>query len=143
MRRQNKVIILINCIVPLLLGALIYYFLSPDVLFVQFLNGIIGKRVCLTPIAANTFVLQFVRFYFLDMLWSYALVFALYVILDDNTAKLKKIILIAFLFSTFMELLQLLPYVEGTFDFVDILLEFVSEVFAVFIIKRLMRRHQQ
>ena len=141
MRRHNKVLILLNFTVPLFVGAIIYYFLSPDVIFVKVIDEIIGERVNFTSLLENNFVVKFVRFYLLDMLWGYALVFALYFILGDNTAKLKRIFFIAFVFSTSMEILQLTPLAEGTFDFADILFEFLSEVFAVFIIKILMRRH--
>lgn len=35
-----------------------------------------------------------------------------------------------------MEILQLTPFVEGTFDVLDIIVEFLAEVVAVFIIKK-------
>ena len=69
------------------------------------------------------------------MLWGYALVFTLYFILSNNTANLKKIFFIAFVFSTSMEILQLTSFATGTFDFLDILFEFLAEIFAVLVIK--------
>lgn len=120
--------------VPLLAGVMIYYFLSADVIFVMAIGKLTGGAGRFSSIIDKNCVLQFVRFYFLDMLWGYALVFALYFILDD-AEKSKRIFLMAFVFSVLMEILQLTPFAEGTFDFLDILLEFVSEVFAIFIIK--------
>jgi hypothetical protein len=48
--------------------------------------------------------------------------------------------MIAFAFSSFMELLQLTPIVNGTFDVYDIMAELIAEVIAVFIIKLQLRR---
>ncbi len=75
----------------------------------------------------------------MDMLWAYALVFALGFLLDmDNkTAKLDlwKIFAITGIFSAITEFCQLLQGVQGTFDHWDILLEILAELLAVFIIK--------
>ena len=80
--------------------------------------------------------MQFVRNYFLDMMWGYALVYALYLFTGNDTAELMKILIIAFIFSAIMEVLQLTPFVRGTFDIFDIIVEFLAEVSAVFIIKK-------
>jgi hypothetical protein len=72
----------------------------------------------------------------LDMMWGYALVFALYFIMGNNAAGLTKLIMIASFFSTVMELLQLTPFVRGTFDVLDIIVEILAEATAVFIIKK-------
>ncbi|MBR5799981.1 MAG: hypothetical protein IKY23_07940 [Lachnospiraceae bacterium] len=74
------------------------------------------------------------RNYLPDMLWGYALVFALFQIVGNNAADTKKVMVISFLFSAFMELLQLSSSVKGTFDVLDIGAMLVAEVFAVFII---------
>ena len=43
--------------------------------------------------------------------------------------------MIAFIFSAIMELLQITPVVQGTFDIWDIMVELIAELVAVFIIK--------
>jgi hypothetical protein len=141
MKIDNRIIVILNITIPLVIGALIYYLLSPEVIFVKLIDGVIKGGTHFTVAVENNVLISFIRFYFLDMLWGYALVFALYFILDDNSAKLKKIFIVAFLFSAFIETIQLTPYVKGTFDCLDILFELLSEVIAVFIINILMRRH--
>lgn len=141
MKIDNRIIVILNITIPLVIGALIYYLLSPEVIFVKLIDGVIQGGTHFTGAVENNVLISFIRFYFLDMLWGYALVFALYFILDDNSAKLKKIFIVAFLFSAFIETIQLTPYVKGTFDCLDILFELLSEVIAVFIINILMRRH--
>ena len=47
-----------------------------------------------------------------------------------------RILIYVLVFSTFLELLQLLPTVPGTFDLLDMLVEGVAEILAVIIIKK-------
>ena len=44
MKRQKKLFLIFNFTVPLFVGAMIYYFLSPDVVFVKIIDELIGKR---------------------------------------------------------------------------------------------------
>ena len=81
---RNKVFLLANMIVPILTGAVIYYVTSPDVIFVRQLDTILGMRVHMYDISYHSTIVRFIRYYALDMLWGYALVFALYFILDNT-----------------------------------------------------------
>ena len=132
---RNKVFLLANMIVPILTGAVIYYVTSPDVIFVRQLDTILGMRVHMYDISYHSTIVRFIRYYALDMLWGYALVFALYFILDNNTASLFKIFVIAYVFSVIIEILQLTSFVKGTFDVFDLFVELIAEIAAVFIIK--------
>lgn len=146
MKRQKELFLIFNFTVPLLVGAMIYYFLSPDVVFVKIIDELIGKRpeflgaTYFNLLLKDYYVVKLARCYLLDGLWGYALVFALYYIFSNNTANLTKIFFMAFAFSTFLEILQLTSLAKGTFDFIDIGALFLAEIFAVFIIKILMRR---
>ena len=135
MECRNKVFLLANMIVPILTGAVIYYVTSPDVIFVRQLDTILGMRVHMYDISYHSTIVRFIRYYALDMLWGYALVFALYFILDNNTASLFKIFVIAYVFSVIIEILQLISFVKGTFDVFDLVVELIAEIAAVFIIK--------
>lgn len=135
MKRHNRLFVVMNIAIPLFVGAFIYYFLSTDVIFVRIIDKVINGGVHFNSLVENSYVVKFIRFYLLDMLWGYALVFTLYFILSNNTANLKKIFFIAFVFSTSMEILQLTSFATGTFDFLDILFEFLAEIFAVLVIK--------
>lgn len=70
------------------------------------------------------------------MLWAYALVIALFFVIGNNTVSVLKILSIAFSFTVILEILQITPIAEGTFDFYDIVVEFLAEVIAVLIIKK-------
>ena len=141
MDKRTYIMLGLNCFVSLLIGAFIYYFFSPEVIFVKKIEEIIGNGLHFELSFHDNRILKFIRFYVLDMLWAYALVFALKLIMGNNTANLKRIFLVAFMFSTTMEILQLTPLAEGTFDILDVICEFIAEVIAVFIIKKLQRRH--
>lgn len=138
-KHERNVIIAMNCLIPLLTGAVLYYLLSPDVLFVRQIDSIIGNGMHFDCSAADCGVFQFIRCYIPDMLWSHALVFSLYAILGNSTANLKRIFIMAFVFSVIMELLQLTPFAAGTFDWFDIVFEVLAEGFAVLIIKNILR----
>ena len=131
---QNKrVFMLSNILLPLLAGASLYIISSPNVIFLKYLklriviaSEFINPDIWFWPILWN---------YIPDMLWGYSLVFAVYMIIDNNAASMR-ILIYVLVFSTFLELLQLLPTVPGTFDLLDILVEGASEMLAVIIIKK-------
>ena len=66
----------------------------------------------------------------------YALVFSLMLVTGNKTAYVWKMFVIAGMFSTIMEVLQVTGCVKGTFDVMDIIVEIIAELMAVFIIKR-------
>ena len=70
-----------------------------------------------------------------DMLWAYALVFSLMLVTGNKTADVWKMFVIAGMFSTIMEVLQVTGCVKGTFDVMDIIVEIIAELMAVFLSK--------
>ena len=70
-----------------------------------------------------------------DMLWAYALVFSLMLVTGNKTADVWKMFVIAGMFSTIMEVLQVIGCVKGTFDVMDIIVEIIAELMAVFMQK--------
>ena len=122
-----------NILLPLLAGASLYIISSPNVIFLKYLklriviaSELMNPHIWFWPILRN---------YIPDMLWGYSLVFAVYMIIDNNAASMRMLIYVL-VFSIFLELLQLLPTVPGTFDLLDILVEGASEMLAVIIIKK-------
>ncbi len=132
-----KIVLLCNMICSILLGAFIYYIASPDVLFVSFVNRLLDIQPNAAGIKMGGVFFSTVRNFVPDFLWGYALVFALSFFIDNNAAGLKKILITALVFSAVMESLQLTVFVGGTFDVLDIAVEFLAEVIAVFIIKNI------
>lgn len=125
-----------NILVPIIIGAAIYYVISPNVIFVQQLDSLLAREIHVNTAYSNIPIIRFVRNYLLDMMWGYALVFALFLFTGNNAAEIRKIFIIAVIFSAVMEILQLTSFAKGTFDVFDIIVEFLAEVTAVFIIKK-------
>ena len=134
--KKGQFFVILNALLPILLGAAIYYFIFPEVVFVQKIDSLTGLHFHIQSLMVNNFLIRFLRNYLLDMMWGYALIFTLYFILGNNTAGLWRIFLIAVVFSAVMEILQLTPVAKGTFDICDMLVEFIAEAVAVFIIKK-------
>ena len=127
----------LHILIPIAFGGIIYYLISPDVIFVKIMDSLLKFNIHITEMNMDSLTLRFIRNYFLDMLWGYALVFSLFFINDNNTARIKGILVIAFGFSTIIEILQVTPIMKGTFDIYDIIVELLAEVIAVFIIKNI------
>ena len=72
-----NVMLVFNCLLALIIGALIYYFFSPEVIFVKKIDEIIKSGLHFELSHYDNWILKFIRFYVLDMLWAYALVFSL------------------------------------------------------------------
>lgn len=135
MKKYKIVFLMFNICLPILIGIVIYYVISQDVIFVQKIDALFGREVHAIKTNIDSVFLKYIRFYLLDILWGYSLVFALYFVTGNNTAELMKILKIAFVFSAIMEILQLTSIVKGTFDVIDIIMELLAEIIAVFIIK--------
>ena len=135
---MKRLFLIINVLIPLLIGALLYYVFSPDVIFVSFIDSFLGRMgIHINYIDyGGTVILRFVRNYLLDMIWAYTLVFAMSFILCNNAAEIMKMMIIIVCFTVVMEMLQCTNLVNGTFDILDIVVELLAEFIAVFIIKK-------
>lgn len=137
MNESTQKIMILNIVCPILIGAFLYYLISPDVFFVKVIDALISgvSKFHISPVKNIFFKL--IRNYFLDMLWGYALVFALFYILSNSAVKIGKIFWTAFIFSSAMEIIQITPFIQGTFDVFDIGVEFLAEAIAAFIIYKI------
>ena len=133
---NKRISFFMNIIFPLLFGAVFYLFTSPDVIFVEAVGSFWGRAQYIEHISIEEGILLMTRYYMLDVLWAYALVFALYFAIGNNAARVKMAFLIAICFSTFMEAIQLFQVIPGIFDPLDILVEALAEVLAALIIKK-------
>lgn len=133
---KKKITLVLNIVCPVIIGAFIYYLVSPDVIFVKKIDAIINGSINIHISPVDNVFLKLFRNYFLDMIWGYALVFALFYIIGNNAVKVGLIFWIAFIFSVALEIIQLTPFAQGTFDVFDIGVEFLAEIVAAFIIKK-------
>ncbi len=129
-----KLFYLLNIIVPIVIGGAFYYVSLPNVRFVRIIDHFL-PRVVLWKYHEELWIIKLFRNYALDMLWAYALVFAVYLVLGSNTA-LWKVLTGVFFFSVMMESLQVSPAIRGTFDVWDLVAEIFAEIIAVIIIKK-------
>lgn len=132
---MKKKYLLLNCIVPLFLGGILYYLYSPEVYFVKGLDYIIGMQRQTITRQEMTPVMRVIRYWGADMLWSYALLFSLHFITDNKTVSTEKLFCIAALFTCATEVAQCIPGSSGTYDVCDIVVEWTALVIAVIIIK--------
>ena len=132
---KKRIFILANIIIPLLVGTAYYLVTSPDVIFLEVVGSFWEMPEHFVHVNAEGKCLQLMRYYMLDALWAYALIFALCFVIGNNAARVKMPFLIAVCFSIFMEVAQLFPIIPGTFDTLDILVEALAEAVAAFIIK--------
>ncbi|MGN0407363.1 MAG: hypothetical protein ACI4EJ_03820 [Bacteroides sp.] len=137
---MKKKYMALNIIIPILAGALLYYMTAPDVEFVRALDAFLQIKKRMAPDMQDNCLITFVRNYVPDMLWAYALVFSVSYILGNNAADIWKTFLISAIFAAAMEMLQLTPFVKGTFDVFDMAAELAAQIFAVFIMNNMRKR---
>lgn len=120
---MKKSFFIFNVIVPLLIGAIIYYVFFPETIFVKCLDKLldISYHIPLKP--ENVFA-KGIRFYFLDFLWAYALMSFVVWLFGYE----RKIVIMIVLFEVLMELVQLFPGIKGTFDVCDIGIEIIANI---------------
>lgn len=133
--KKGKGFILINCILPLLIGLLIYIFFRTNTPIHRVINGLLNYNFE-APFADinNCLFIDLLRYYLVDGLWCYALVFALVACTSRLTIK-KTIAIgfIAFLSGAVFEVLQLKNIVNGTFDWADLCMYLIAATVAVWI----------
>lgn len=128
---KRIVFIFLNVLFPLIVGFSVYVFLKPDTYIYNFIH-----RIFLLPTYAPTEIFS-VCFYNwgCDFLWAYSLNNLLLISLN----QFKNTILISSLLTgfvgAFLEFLQLIGSLGGTFDFIDIISEFLAIIISGLIIK--------
>lgn len=125
--------LIINSIVPVLVGAFFYYIFCPDVVFVKKIDDIIHLNA---HCYLDNEIVAFSRNYLLDALWAYAFMNAIYFIMGDNIKGLIFCCCCTSILAVILEVLQLSQVLSGTFDIVDIIVELNSIGLATFLIKR-------
>ena len=120
-------ILILNIVLPLIIGSIFYILYSPDVFFVKWINSFISIPTFYNNSLNQNIVFKIFRNYILDMLWAYSLSAVLMLI----TNKKRISLVLAGGFAILMEFCQYINIFEGTFDFFDI----VCELIAIYITK--------
>ena len=127
--------IMLNVIVPLIMGMLMYLAVSQEVVFIKLINELLGYSSNGGMIRKSVVVTES-RYYLPDMLWGYSLIFALFFVCGKRQSTLPSIFILAGVFAAIMESLQLISAIPGSFDLMDIVVEIAACLLAVFIIKK-------
>lgn len=140
---KNRVFSAIQSAVALVAGLFIYLFLRSDTHIHSFLSAYsIPLLSNIKTLEANGVFFDFLKYYFADFLWGFALAAALCTIAPQFSKKhIIKSGLISFACGLVFEILQKFSVVGGTFDFADIFMYFASAaIFAVINITLILRR---
>lgn len=125
---KKYLFLIFNTVVPLTSGLAIYFFMKSG----TFINTFSGIDFHYIP---KTVLGLFIVNWFCDFLWAYALVFALYIVLSPFKSKLLFSCVISVLLGLILEIMQGVNILSGTFDWWDIIIEFVATVTATIILK--------
>ena len=125
----------VNIVVPLLIGLLLYITFRRD----AYVSILISKYLNLPALSRSIlpkWLVSFFRNYASDILWAYSLGFAVMLTLGYNRRNLVFSFFVCICFEAFLEVLQKVEVLHGTFDYFDILLEAVFICLALFNIKK-------
>ncbi len=124
---KKKVFFAANIVLPLLFGLIVYLTIKNGTYINSYLETN-GKE-------SDSVFLTFMSNWGCDALWSYSLTFAIYITLYTLKKRLHTSVCVSVLLGIFMEILQCIRIIPGTFDVFDIVSEVIAAVIAVTVIK--------
>lgn len=111
----KRFFVILNVMAPLIVGAVIYYVFFEETIFVRL-----------------------IRFYLMDFLWAYAMMS--FVLCSFGTDR--KIVIGIVLFEIMMEMIQVFPFVKGTFDVCDIGMEIAADILVILLFRRRLKNEK-
>lgn len=134
---MKRSFVILNVMIPLIVGAVIYYVFFQETIFVRLIDDIFGLGYHMSLNFENVFV-RLIRFYLLDFLWAYAMMsFVLWSFGTD-----RKTVIGIVLFEILMETIQLFPFVKGTFDVCDIGIEIAADILVILLFRRRLKNEK-
>ncbi len=134
---MKRSFVILNVMIPLIVGAVIYYVFFQETIFVRLIDDIFGLGYHMSLNFENVFV-RLIRFYLLDFLWAYAMMsFVLWSFGTD-----RKTVIGIVLFEIVMETIQLFPFVKGTFDVCDIGIEIAADILVILLFRRRLKNEK-
>lgn len=144
MNSISKKDVFIYIFIPILIGSLGYYFLCPEVWFVNKIDKILLENANNSVINefifhirnSNHFSLDNVgytifRFYFFDIVWAFSFTATVLFITNPTREKIIYIEVLIFIFEIVCEFSQLFNFVNGTFDVLDIAAEIFINILVI------------
>lgn len=145
MKSQKKILFWIsNITIPLLLGLWIYLRRTSDTYVSLAVRELFRAaqlpEIPLRPV--NHMFSRFARNFLCDMCWAYSLVFCIAPIADPTQTHINRSVWISSLFAVSLELMQCFPFVGGTFDVLDLVVEVIACAAAGMMIKKFVWRNK-
>lgn len=134
-RCHYNFLLILNCIISLFAGILIYTLFKRGTYF----NNLIQHFISLPFYMVNTMVGKAILIWGCDFLWAYSLNFALALILKPFNRTILLSSLLAFSAGFLFEILQYFGIFSGTYDFFDILSEAAAVIVSGLMINKLKR----
>lgn len=130
--------IIVFVIIPLLLGASIYFLLSPETFVGNWLS-IFLKFESITEIRdylSEYSIVIFIKNYFCDFLWAFSLESAIFIFFIHKFSYYS--IVISIVISFISEIIQKVHIISGTFDIFDIIIELSAILLSYFLLRRIL-----
>ncbi len=135
-KKQIVLYSLITIVIPIFIGAALYYFFCPDVWFVKQIKNLLGEVEYNQATMEITPLVAFIRNYFFDFIWAFALINALYISINNNAVPIKVSVFITVTLGIIMEVFQKLGFAKGTSDIYDIVAEGLGAIIGAYIINK-------
>ena len=132
----------LHIVVPLLAGLYLYLTLRPDAYVSLFVSRFLPLPAPAAP-RLPEWLSSFLRNHAADMLWAYALGFAVQSVLGYSRRKLLVSSLLCVCFEILVELSQRFGVLQGTFDPLDAVLEALSVCLAMLVINLFEEAHNE
>jgi hypothetical protein len=128
--------ILLNAILPLFIGGLIYLLFRSETLIMFDWIRFLGFKESLDFLRNDfniikSFIPNWVLFSLPDGLWVYSFSSAIIIIWNDNRKVLILLLTIPLIFGPVVELLQFLKLFKGTFDIKDLIITIVAFILSL------------
>lgn len=140
--KRIRVFTLINIVLPLAFGGLIYVITRPDTYISQWVYRVLHLSIS-SNVVKNVlprWLWLFLCNFSADILWAYSLTFAVYAIFHDCSRCMYLVFTVCILFEAGVEILQLFGILNGTFDCLDIAFEICATAIASLNIKHTGRK---
>ena len=125
----------LNVVVPVATGAVLYYLISPDILFTDIIDRYLHLNFHI-EIPTDNNIAMILRYYIFDILWAYSLTWALLYCLNPTNDQLSRLFVTCTIFECVLEGIQTLAVVPGTFDPSDIIVEICVSIIVMGIYRR-------
>jgi len=131
----KKAFYILNTLIPLLLGFGIYIAFRPDAIISKYTYALFG----ILPLSISLpykWLQAVICGFSCDFLWAYSLTFVVGMIVGYTKRNRITVFLICLLFEVLIEILQLVGFIHGTFDIIDIIVELLAIFLALVLITK-------